>query len=36
MPPLRGDRLKPLTLDQLTAEQKAMVDGIMSGPRGSN
>ena len=32
---LRGDRFKPLTYDQLTPPQKAMVDHILSGPRGS-
>jgi 4-carboxymuconolactone decarboxylase len=35
MPPLRGDRFKPLKLDEMTVEQKAVVDSIMSGPRGS-
>ncbi len=35
MPPLRGDRFAPLQADQLTPEQKAMVDAILSGPRGS-
>jgi 4-carboxymuconolactone decarboxylase len=32
---LRGNRFSPLTYDQLTAEQKLMVDHILSGPRGS-
>jgi 4-carboxymuconolactone decarboxylase len=32
---LRGDRFRPLTYDQLTPEQKAMVDHILAGPRGS-
>jgi 4-carboxymuconolactone decarboxylase len=35
MPPLRGDRFKPLKLEEMTAEQKVVVDSIMSGPRGS-
>lgn len=35
MPPLRGDRFKPLTVQEMTPEQKAMVDGILSGPRTS-
>ena len=32
---LRGDRFKPLTYDEMTPPQKAMVDHILSGPRGS-
>ena len=35
MPPLRGDRFAPLTPDQLTAEQKTLVEHLLSGPRGS-
>lgn len=31
---LRGDRFKPLTYDQLTPEQKAMADALLSGERG--
>ncbi|MGD1096849.1 MAG: carboxymuconolactone decarboxylase family protein [Bryobacteraceae bacterium] len=31
---LRGDRFKPLTADQLTPEQKTMVDHLLSGERG--
>lgn len=31
---LRGDRFKPLTYDEMTAEQKALVNRIQSGPRG--
>jgi 4-carboxymuconolactone decarboxylase len=31
---LRGDRFKPLTAGQLTPEQKAMVDHLLSGERG--
>lgn len=31
---LRGDRFKPLTYDELTPEQKTLVDHISSGPRG--
>ena len=30
---LRGDRFKPLTADQLTPEQKTMVDHLMKGER---
>jgi 4-carboxymuconolactone decarboxylase len=32
---LRGDRFKPLTYDQLTPPQKAMVAHILTGPRAS-
>jgi 4-carboxymuconolactone decarboxylase len=32
---LRGDRFKPLTWEQLTPEQKAMVDDLLSGTRTS-
>lgn len=32
---LRGDRFQPLTYDQMTPPQKAMVDHILAGPRGS-
>ncbi|HEX7967611.1 MAG TPA: carboxymuconolactone decarboxylase family protein, partial [Stellaceae bacterium] len=35
MQPLRGDRFKPLTMDEMTLEQKAMADAILSGPRGT-
>ena len=37
MPPLdlQGDRFKPLTAEQLTPEQKAMVDDLLSGARTS-
>jgi 4-carboxymuconolactone decarboxylase len=35
MPPLRGDRFKPLSYQELTPEQKIMVDNILAGPRGS-
>lgn len=31
---LRGDRFKPLTWDQLTPEQKTMVEHLLSGERG--
>src|SRR5690242_18179426 len=31
---LRGNRFKPLTWDQLTAEQKTMVGNLISGERG--
>ena len=31
---LRGGRFKPLTYDELTPEQKTLVDHILSGPRG--
>jgi 4-carboxymuconolactone decarboxylase len=33
---LRGDRFKPLTRDELTPEQKALVEHILSGPRGGS
>jgi len=32
---LRGDRFKPLTWEQLTVEQRTMVDDLLSGSRGS-
>ena len=32
---LQGDRFKPLTAEQLTPEQKAMVDDLLSGARTS-
>jgi 4-carboxymuconolactone decarboxylase len=32
---LRGDRFKPLTYAQLTAEQKAMADHVLAGDRGT-
>ncbi len=32
---LRGDRFKPLTYDKLTPDQKALVDGVLSGERGN-
>jgi 4-carboxymuconolactone decarboxylase len=32
---LVGDRFKPLTYEQMTAEQKALTDHIISGPRAS-
>jgi len=40
MPPsrdlhLRGDRFKPLVYDQMTPEQKTLVDHVLSGDRGS-
>jgi 4-carboxymuconolactone decarboxylase len=31
---LKGDRFKPLTFDQLTPEQKTLVDHLLSGERG--
>jgi len=31
---LRGDRFKPLTYGKLTADQKTMVDHLLSGERG--
>jgi 4-carboxymuconolactone decarboxylase len=34
MPALRGDRFKPLTVEEMTPEQKALADNILSGPRG--
>jgi hypothetical protein len=36
-PPLNlaGDRFKPLTYEQMTPEQKALTDHILSGPRAS-
>lgn len=33
-PNLRGDRFKPLTYDQLTPEQKTMVEHLFAGERG--
>jgi 4-carboxymuconolactone decarboxylase len=32
---LRGDRFKPLTYDEMTPAQKAMVDHLLAGPRAS-
>jgi len=32
---LRGDRFKPLTYEQMTPEQKAMIDHLLSGERGT-
>jgi 4-carboxymuconolactone decarboxylase len=32
---MRGDRFKPLAYDEMTPPQKAMVDHVLSGPRGS-
>jgi 4-carboxymuconolactone decarboxylase len=32
---LRGDRFKPLTWEEMSPEQQAMVDHLLSGPRGS-
>src|SRR5258705_901723 len=32
---LRGDRFKPLTYDEMTPAQKAMIEHVLSGPRGS-
>src|ERR1700674_5131865 len=32
---LRGDRFKPLAYDQMTPEQKTMVEHVLSGDRGS-
>src|SRR5271166_2964286 len=32
---LRGNRFAPLTYDQMTPQQKTMIDHILSGPRGS-
>ena len=31
---LRGDRFKPLTYDQMTPQQKAMIDHLLAGERG--
>ncbi len=31
---LRGDRFKPLTYDEMTPAQKAMIDHLLAGPRG--
>ena len=31
---LRGDRFKPLTYDQLTPDQKTMVEHLLAGERG--
>jgi 4-carboxymuconolactone decarboxylase len=31
---LRGDRFKPLTYDEMTPPQKAMIDHLLAGPRG--
>lgn len=35
MPPLRGDRFKPLDLKKLDPAQESMVRDILAGPRGS-
>jgi 4-carboxymuconolactone decarboxylase len=32
---LRGDRFKPLNYDEMTPAQKAMIEHVLSGPRGS-
>jgi 4-carboxymuconolactone decarboxylase len=32
---LRGDRFKPLTYDAMTPAQRAMIEHVISGPRGS-
>jgi 4-carboxymuconolactone decarboxylase len=32
---LRGDRFKPLTYEQMTSEQKTMIDHLLSGERGT-
>jgi 4-carboxymuconolactone decarboxylase len=32
---LRGDRFKPLTYDEMTPAQRAMIEHVISGPRGS-
>jgi 4-carboxymuconolactone decarboxylase len=32
---LRGDRFKPLTYEQMTPEQRTLIDHLLSGPRGS-
>ena len=32
---LRGDRFKPLTYDEMTPAQRAMIEHVLSGPRGS-
>jgi 4-carboxymuconolactone decarboxylase len=32
---LRGDRFKPLTSEELNAEQRTLVDNVLKGPRGS-
>jgi 4-carboxymuconolactone decarboxylase len=34
IPPLRGDRFKPLAEAEMTPEQKAMAEAIIAGPRG--
>jgi 4-carboxymuconolactone decarboxylase len=34
LPPLRGDRFKPLTAEQLTPEQRQLVENLLAGPRG--
>src|SRR5258708_25190948 len=34
MPRMRGDRLRPLTAEELTPEQRGLVDALLSGPRG--
>ena len=35
IPPLRGDRFKPLDLNKLDAPQRAMIHDILAGPRAS-
>jgi 4-carboxymuconolactone decarboxylase len=35
IPPLSGDRFRPLDLNKLDAAQKAMIHDILAGPRGS-
>lgn len=32
---LRGDRFKPLTYEEMTPEQRTLIDHLLSGPRGS-
>lgn len=32
---LRGDRFKPLTYEQMTPQQKALIDHVLASPRGS-
>jgi len=33
---LRGDRFRPLTYEQMTPPQKAMIDHLLSGDRGGS
>lgn len=33
---LRGDRFKPLTYDEMTAPQRAMIEHLLTGPRGGS